>query len=33
MIIVLNPLPRGFGQSAQAQGRDATEPGSTEKGV
>jgi hypothetical protein len=33
MIIMLNPPPRGFAQNAQAQGRDATEPGSTEKGV
>jgi hypothetical protein len=34
MIIVLSPPPRGFTQSAQAQGRDATAlPGSTEKGV
>jgi hypothetical protein len=33
MIIVLSPPPRELAQSAQAQGRDATEPVSTDKGV
>jgi hypothetical protein len=33
MIIVVSPPPRELAQSAQAQGRDATEPSSTEEGV
>jgi hypothetical protein len=33
MIILVSPPLREFAQSAQAQGRDATEPSSTEEGV